>query len=208
MALRSKQRSVLGRRWLGLLAHRNCGGCLSDRPLLPPGARPRPVEQGVRKLLSESTFQLRRKATPRIVDIGGDAPTGEAPQAELPAEELRAVAAHPQMASLQVQSGEGRAVLRRREVVITLPLSELQSRMRDWGWEGQNCHRPLLLFGDDEQEVLRAYNSLVEEGFTAVSNAWTREAVLAALRRPPAHLRSASNQGGGGGSEASTEGAG
>lgn len=116
----------------------------------------------------------------------GDKACQDAP---LGAEELRQLVRHPRMASLEIHAAAGTATLRQREVIVSLPMSEFRARLRGWGWQGENCHRPLLLFGDDDEEVRKAHAVLREEGFTAAHNARTREALRAALRRPPAHLR-------------------
>ncbi|CAL1173840.1 unnamed protein product [Cladocopium goreaui] len=148
-----------------------------------------------RPLLWRQVAPLRRrlfssKEVP-ILDLG-DAPKSSksSPKlAELGSEEIRSVARHPRMSSLQIHAEKRMATLRRKEVQVEIPLANFREKLRSYGWEAQNCHHPILLFGDDQQEVQRAHSILMEEGFTAVSNAQTREAVTRALRRPPAHLR-------------------
>eukprot|EP00439_Symbiodinium_sp_Y106_P042943 s880_g5.t1 len=124
-----------------------------------------------------------------IVDIG-EARAPSTARAEMsPAEEIRAAARHPRMSSLHIKMGQRTATLKRKEVSVDLPLAQLREKLRAFGWEAENCHQPLLLFGDDQDEVQKAHSILLEEGFTAVSNAQTREAVVQALRKPPKHLR-------------------
>lgn len=74
------------------------------------------------------------------------------------------------------------------EVKLEIPLAKFREKLRSFGWEAQNCHEPILLFGDDQTEVQRAHAILLEEGFTSVGNAQTREAravvgVMAESRR-------------------------
>eukprot|EP00929_Paragymnodinium_shiwhaense_P087211 TRINITY_DN47473_c0_g1_i1.p1 TRINITY_DN47473_c0_g1~~TRINITY_DN47473_c0_g1_i1.p1 ORF type:complete len:196 (-),score=42.02 TRINITY_DN47473_c0_g1_i1:60-647(-) len=100
-------------------------------------------------------------------------------------EEIRSVARHPRMVSLEVATGKSEVTLRRREMTIKMSLDEFPERIRHWGWESSNCHRPLLLFGDEAAEVAKVRSYLVEEGFTAVCNAQSRQALVDALRKPP-----------------------
>ncbi|CAE7946090.1 unnamed protein product, partial [Symbiodinium sp. KB8] len=116
-----------------------------------------------------------------IVDIGEARAPSTAAAEMSPAEEIRAVARHPRMSSLQIKMGRRTATLKRKEVSVDLPLAQLREKLRAFGWEAENCHQPLLLFGDDQDEVQKAHSILLEEGFTAVSNAQTREAVVQAL---------------------------
>lgn len=125
-------------------------------------------------------------ATSRVND-SGLTPNQLAETAD--AEEIRAIARHPRMSSLQIKSQTRVATLRRREVSVDVPLANFRERLREWGWEESNCHQPMLLFGDDTQEVRRTHEILVEEGFTAVSNAGTRAALVSALKKTPAHLK-------------------
>merc|ERR1712117_797531 len=103
--------------------------------------------------------------------------------------ELRDLVRHPQMTSLEILSGSGTATLRRREVTVNVPMAEFRDRMRGWGWQGENCNRPLMVFGDDAGIVQKSVQILREEGFTSVTNARTRSEITAALKRPPAHIR-------------------
>ncbi|CAK0856794.1 unnamed protein product [Prorocentrum cordatum] len=95
-------------------------------------------------------MRLQRSET-----LSGKVPAGcRRPSAPAPEpHELRALARHPQMASLEVRAAAGAATLRRGEVKVQVPLPDLRDRMRAWGWEGQNCNRPVLLFGDSQAEV-------------------------------------------------------
>ncbi|CAE8687089.1 unnamed protein product, partial [Polarella glacialis] len=129
---------------------------------------------------------------PQITDIGAAAVRAtevvETVQA-VDAEAIRTLVRDPRMVTLEIHVEKRSATLRQREVSIQVPLDEFREKLRSWGWEAENCHRPVLLFGDDDQQVQRAHRSLVEEGFTAVSNAGSREAVVASLKKPPAFLR-------------------
>eukprot|EP00931_Biecheleriopsis_adriatica_P074398 TRINITY_DN48461_c0_g1_i1.p1 TRINITY_DN48461_c0_g1~~TRINITY_DN48461_c0_g1_i1.p1 ORF type:complete len:163 (-),score=25.41 TRINITY_DN48461_c0_g1_i1:192-680(-) len=140
--------------------------------------------------------QLRRFSVPKtrpITDIGSDT-TKPVETGPVDAEAIRALVRHPRLSSLQISGGTRTATLRHQQVNVNLPLSEFRERIRKFGWEAQNCHQPVLLFGDDDEEVERAHAVLLEEGFTAVSNARSREAVVAALKKTPAHLRSEPNE--------------
>lgn len=100
-------------------------------------------------------------------------------------DELHAFLKHPQRVTLEILLAKGTAAMRYGEFSVSVPLANLRQRLRAWGCEKNNCHRPLLLFGDDKAEVQRSLAILREEGFTSVHNAQTREVVAAALRRPP-----------------------
>merc|ERR1712066_677412 len=93
------------------------------------------------------------------------------------------------MTSLEIIPGMDFATLRRREVMVKVPMGEFRDRMRGWGWQGENCRWPLLVFGDDASMITKATQILREEGFLAVTNAGTRAHIVAALKRPPAPLR-------------------
>ncbi|CAK8987773.1 unnamed protein product [Durusdinium trenchii] len=147
-------------------------------------------------LIAKSSRHWKAFATLKpILDLGGaaDLPRGSAASAPsaipLDAEEIRSIARHPRMSSLQIHASKRIATLRRKEVQVDIPLADFREKLRSFGWEAQNCHHPILLFGDDQEEVQRAQGILTEEGFTAVTNAQTREAVARALKKPPEHLR-------------------
>eukprot|EP00435_Cladocopium_sp_Y103_P070466 s216_g35.t1 len=143
-----------------------------------------------RRLFSSSLRPFSTGKEVPIVDLGeAQSSPNSSPFTELQSEEIRSVARHPRMSSLQISAEKRIATLRRKEVQVEIPLANFREKLRSYGWQAQNCHHPILLFGDDQQEVQRAHAILMEEGFTAVSNAQTREAVTRALRRPPAHLR-------------------
>mmetsp|Transcript_52614 Transcript_52614/g.140224 ORF Transcript_52614/g.140224 Transcript_52614/m.140224 type:complete len:164 (-) Transcript_52614:302-793(-) len=118
-----------------------------------------------------------------ITDIGSTSP----PDALLPEqpepEHLRRFARDPRMISVEIHADEN-ATLRQRQVKISIPLANFRDRMRSWGWEGKNYERPVLLYGDSVSDVDQAHKVLVEEGFVSVLNAWTKDAVITALRRP------------------------
>lgn len=145
---------------------------------------------------SSSSFRFLAGGVP-IRDIGDAAASHVSGSGLMPgqlaelasAEEIRAVARHPRMASLQIKSQTRVATLRRREVTVDVPLSSFREKLREWSWQESNCHQPMLLFGDDSQEVQRSHEILVEEGFTAVSNAGTRATLVSALKKAPAHLK-------------------
>jgi len=136
-------------------------------------------------------------STQRIIDIGDETPRKEpkACQTDAPLYEeddiegLRRFVRHPFLTSLELSVTSGKAVLRRQQVTVNIPMDDLRSRMQRWGWEGENCKAPMLVFGDDEQMVAQTHECLVEEGFTSVKNAKSREAIVEALRKTPAHLK-------------------
>ena len=39
------------------------------------------------------------------------------------------------------------------EVKLEIPLGKFREKLRSFGWEAQNCHAPILLFGDDQTEA-------------------------------------------------------
>eukprot|EP00928_Gymnodinium_smaydae_P088134 TRINITY_DN72277_c0_g1_i1.p1 TRINITY_DN72277_c0_g1~~TRINITY_DN72277_c0_g1_i1.p1 ORF type:complete len:239 (+),score=31.36 TRINITY_DN72277_c0_g1_i1:49-717(+) len=163
------------------------------------------AHSGVRGLASTSAAPSERSVRDLREEERDGRPDGAA--FDVDEEQVRQTARHPKMASLEIHSSKGEAHLRRREVCVKMPLKELREKLQGWGWEGDNAERPILLFGDDDHEVQRAHLLLTEEGFTSVTNARSRDAVVRALKRPPAHLREAAPRGGRQASAAPSEGA-
>eukprot|EP00927_Polykrikos_kofoidii_P050975 TRINITY_DN44790_c0_g1_i1.p1 TRINITY_DN44790_c0_g1~~TRINITY_DN44790_c0_g1_i1.p1 ORF type:complete len:182 (+),score=22.09 TRINITY_DN44790_c0_g1_i1:96-641(+) len=147
---------------------------------------------------ADATLWRRRHAT-NIVELehGADGANTRVTSTALnlaDAEEVRTVSRHPQMVSLEIKTHSGEATLRHRQVVIRMPLAEFKDRLREWGWQASNSQRPVLLFGDNSDRVRAAHEFLVEEGFTSVCNADCRDAVAAAFRRQPRHVKPAGEQ--------------
>mmetsp|Transcript_79859 Transcript_79859/g.191739 ORF Transcript_79859/g.191739 Transcript_79859/m.191739 type:complete len:170 (+) Transcript_79859:86-595(+) len=153
----------------------------------------KPLAAALRPLASQTIRGLALRSCRRAPIVDLSSKDGNSLRSETSVlsdvEEIRSTASHPRMSSLQISAVKRTAILRRKQVQVEIPLVHFREKLRSFGWEAENCHQPILLFGDDQQEVQRAHSILIEEGFTSVSNAQTREAVVRALKRPPTHLR-------------------